>query len=458
LQVAQALELAHARRLLHRDIKPDNVMVGAFGEVYLVDWGIAVALDDTVHGVPLARAVSRVEGTPVYLAPEMAAAEGRSIDERSDVYLLGATLFEVLTGEPPHAGPHLHAILCHAITGRTAELPVDAPAPLARIARKALAREPSDRYGSVAELAEAVREYLVHRSSMQLAVEGLERTAELQDLAAAGAGLGPELRGLFHEARFAFDQALSGWPGNQEAREGRRALIGAMVTVELAQGSPAAAQLLLDTLEEPPGELTAEVGRAVEAERLEKAHLEAVARDADIEVGKGARQALAYLAAVTWAGTCIACGVLTRTGALPIDHDGFGLINGGFLMGTIAGSYLFRREAMATAVSRRVTYHAILIFAAGTVLWPFLGTLGLSMPETTVVGALVASFIWAGAVISVGFPWLPQALGQLVIVALAWEWPVYHFEIYGVVGGLQTLLAAHLIGKQTSPGHNVSAG
>ncbi|MBL8933652.1 MAG: serine/threonine protein kinase, partial [Archangium sp.] len=90
-QVCHALHFAHARGLVHRDVKPDNVMLGAFGEVYLVDWGIATAPGP-------ARGLA---GTPAYAAPEMLGGDG-VLSAATDVYLLGAVLFEVLTGQPPH--------------------------------------------------------------------------------------------------------------------------------------------------------------------------------------------------------------------------------------------------------------------------------------------------------------------------------------------------------------------
>jgi len=92
-QVCRATHFAHTRQILHRDIKPENVMLGAFGEVYLVDWGIAVSMDeDPDHGLPIASHVNVPMGTPCFMAPEMAAGEGDKLGPWTDVFLLGATL------------------------------------------------------------------------------------------------------------------------------------------------------------------------------------------------------------------------------------------------------------------------------------------------------------------------------------------------------------------------------
>ena len=90
--VSQAAAFAHSRRIVHRDIKPENVMIGEFGEVYLLDWGLAVTAGRELEPGTLV-------GTPAYMAPEMVG--GGRVDGRTDVYLLGATLHEVLTGRPP---------------------------------------------------------------------------------------------------------------------------------------------------------------------------------------------------------------------------------------------------------------------------------------------------------------------------------------------------------------------
>src|SRR5205823_1900838 len=113
-QVCQALAYAHSQGVLHRDLKPQNVMVGAFGEVQVMDWGLAKVLraSEETHPAgechPAADAAGSsgtqagsVLGTPAYMAPEQARGEVDRLDERADVFGLGALLCVLLTGEPP---------------------------------------------------------------------------------------------------------------------------------------------------------------------------------------------------------------------------------------------------------------------------------------------------------------------------------------------------------------------
>ena len=142
-QLCQAVGYAHAHGVLHRDLKPSNVMVGAFGEVQVMDWGLAKVLDDTStprQQVPTdpqatvdrvtamdtpergdsATRTGSVLGTPAYMAPEQAAGQIRQLDARSDVFSLGAILCQILTGRPPYHGTDGEAVRLQAVRGETA--------------------------------------------------------------------------------------------------------------------------------------------------------------------------------------------------------------------------------------------------------------------------------------------------------------------------------------------------
>ena len=479
VQVARALHFAHSRRVIHRDVKPENVMLGSFGEVYLVDWGIAVSLDRVV-GVPFAGDVRTIEGTPVYLAPEMAGAEGARLDERTDVYLLGATLFEVLTGKPPHAADSVTAVLVKAFSGDVPPLPKGTPVELASIVRRALSREREDRFASAAELAEAIEAFLRHRHSARLCAEAGRRAEELASAlegvrafakapktkasreASARAKSARENVGeaeaveharhfaLFHEARFAYEQALAGWPECAEAVLGRRALIETMVGLELLRGSAGSALGLLREHDAPPADLEAEVAAAAARERALAARmgeLEQLEHDADMRFGARTREALTYLGSLSWGASLVACGITTRTGVLVIDHGAFALVSLGFFVGTALATWATRREMLGNAANRRVAFTSCLVFATGVFLWPMLGAVGVSMPHATVVGSLVAAALWTSATLSLGRAWVPLALGQLLVVGGAWRFPEWHFEIFGVVGALQALGTAWLMAR-----------
>jgi eukaryotic-like serine/threonine-protein kinase len=161
-RICDAVAFAHARGILHRDLKPENIMVGPFGEVLVMDWGIAKILrhpersmpgaafeaGDTVTAVPAKTAHGTILGTPGYMAPEQARGEIETLDERADIYSLGAVLQFLLAG-PPLA----------AEESSTHELP-NVPRPLAAIARKAMAAKAGDRYASTAELGDDIAHYL----------------------------------------------------------------------------------------------------------------------------------------------------------------------------------------------------------------------------------------------------------------------------------------------------------
>jgi serine/threonine-protein kinase len=425
-QVALATHFAHSQGILHRDIKPDNVMIGAFGEVYLVDWGIAVRCsNEGPLGVPLARDVKQIEGTPVYMAPEMALGDGRELGVWSDVYLLGATLHYILTGEGPHDGNNIHEVLTHAFVSPTPCYPRAVPTELALIAQRAMARDPENRYASAAALATALEEYLLHRGSLDLCEEAERRAAELDGLLRTSTPVDDTIEALFHEARFAFEQAIRGWPNNQRARDGLDALLEAMTSFELRRGSPRAALALLRRHEGPPSGLDREVLAAVQ-------RLDRVERDANVALGVEDRVRRAYLGAAGWAAFALLCGALTRSRMLVVDHWRFAALGSVFLVGSFLSYLRWRRTGRMTAVNRRVAYTGMLVFLSSIILWPLMGAVGVSMARATVLGSFVNGLLWATIVFVIGRPWLPMPIGHFAVALLAWFLPAYHFEVFAL--------------------------
>jgi serine/threonine-protein kinase len=180
-QVAQTLAYAHSRGVIHRDLKPANVMVGAFGEVQVMDWGLAKVLgagereEETAEASVIATGrvgdtgtwslAGDVLGTPAYMAPEQARGEVGSLDERCDVFGLGAVLCVLLTGQPPFRGGSGGEAKARAARGDLAEAfarldACGADEELVRLARRCLAPEKADRPRDAQEVSSAIAAYL----------------------------------------------------------------------------------------------------------------------------------------------------------------------------------------------------------------------------------------------------------------------------------------------------------
>ena len=180
-KVCDAVAYAHSKSVIHRDIKPDNIMVGEYGEVLLMDWGLARQIshdksssdfqvpnkkkDSLLSGCPLTTRFGVVKGTPTYMSPEQAKGSVGEIDHRSDIFLLGATLYAMVTFHVPFTGDDIYEILANAESGnyikpgkRAPERQI--PEELCRIIEKSMAHNPADRYQSVDDLSSDLDELM----------------------------------------------------------------------------------------------------------------------------------------------------------------------------------------------------------------------------------------------------------------------------------------------------------
>ena len=217
--ICETMAYAHSLGVIHRDLKPENVMIGGFGEVLVVDWGIAKILGQTeenmeefveTNNVEVGRMVTRmgmVAGTPAYMSPEQAHGDIKKLSFQSDVYTLGAILYEILSGQPPYSGrsavevvekvrkskpqslltglnsieeydlihvdPH---ILEENLTGKL-------PFPLIQICEKAMARNIEDRYSTASELAEDIHDWLEGAQKRDKALKEVDSAIEILNLA-----------------------------------------------------------------------------------------------------------------------------------------------------------------------------------------------------------------------------------------------------------------------------------
>lgn len=211
LKVCDAIAFAHSKRVIHRDLKPANILIGTFGEVVVCDWGLAkvVGEQDVAPSLAAARDAAidettatldgTIKGTPAFMSPEQAEGRVAEIDERSDIYAIGALLYALLTCSPPFEGPLMQVL---DLVGAGALEPVErralerrqpaVPYELAAVVERAMSLEPDARYGSALELKADIQAYLeggalqaVEYSISALAIKWLRRHKVAAVVAAA---------------------------------------------------------------------------------------------------------------------------------------------------------------------------------------------------------------------------------------------------------------------------------
>ena len=259
--VCLAVDFAHSRGVLHRDLKPANIMLGDFGEVYVLDWGLA-KLSDVEEPQPSATgslsqsgsqpqtAMGSVLGTPGYMAPEQA--RGEDLDTRADIYSLGSILFEILAHEAMVHGESAHerlqATLCGGYESPSLRRPdLDIPPELELLCQTSVSLEPTSRPQSARELSEAIESYLDGDRDQRRRIElSLEHSVRAHEHA---------------------EQALAGRADFMEQR--RRAIDEANRALALDPSNDQAGRTILRLLETPPTTLPQEVEHAQIERRLE---------------------------------------------------------------------------------------------------------------------------------------------------------------------------------------------
>jgi serine/threonine-protein kinase len=174
IQVCNALSYAHNHGVVHRDVKPENILIGSYGEVILLDWGVAKVWandEDELNQKEMEHEVltdpGQRPGTPLYMSPEQIRGGGDSIDARTDVYGIGAVLYEVLTLKEPHRGENINETFEMILKEET--VPPEKRAPkrqipkrLSAITMKALEKDSANRYQTMQEFIDELRDFRSH--------------------------------------------------------------------------------------------------------------------------------------------------------------------------------------------------------------------------------------------------------------------------------------------------------
>ncbi|MEZ6189217.1 MAG: serine/threonine-protein kinase [Planctomycetota bacterium] len=346
IRVCDAVRFAHSKGILHRDLKPANVMVGAFGEVYLVDWGVAVRIKD------LAQLPPAIVGTPAYMAPEMLE-EPTALSERTDVYLLGATLHHLLTGRPRHQASGQHALLHAVFRSEPQDYGPDVPDELASLCNAATHVDPAQRPEDALAFRRELERYLDHEGSITLTDRADDELARLR----AGDEEDPGARReRFDACRFGYEQALEIWPENPGARAGLQACLEWGIERELTRRNRGLVESLLRALPEPRPALAAKL-QALELELAREAaapeELAALRREHD--VGVWSRERAMALLWLTLLG--LGVGLILMVGVeLQVFVPSYPLfaVAGGAMGAVFAGVLFVYRRLLESRINRRL--------------------------------------------------------------------------------------------------------
>jgi eukaryotic-like serine/threonine-protein kinase len=296
-EVCSAVHYAHDKGIIHRDIKPENVMLGSYDEVYLLDWGIALAIDDRYQSwIPTTEQSRGVAGTPAYIAPEMISEGVLSI--QSDIYLLGAILYEVAEGTPPHESVSIEHLAEHCSAFEPTF--VQTPIRLQTIIRKAMHIDATKRYDDVTELQQELFLFLKSLDvqkiidGMHIELEGFEEHIQ-SDTPSRNA-----LYERFIAVRFGLRQIHKDFITNADFNRYEN-MLRDLCDWELTENRPNSAELLLNEFRTFPADLQEQIDVQKETRRSDTERLHRIDIEQSDTIGIRTRAFVLVLTIVGWA-------------------------------------------------------------------------------------------------------------------------------------------------------------
>jgi eukaryotic-like serine/threonine-protein kinase len=435
-EVSKAVSYAHDRGVVHRDLKPDNVMIGRYGEVCLLDWGIATAPCEQP---------GPILGTPAFMAPEMV--EGIA-SFQTDVYQLGGLLATALQGgQSPHGGrgaENVRQVIGRAF--RSAPQPLEgAPEELAHICRKAMEADPEDRFVDATSFRRALQSFLEHRGAIRLA-ETARSTLAALECAISQEGSSSEVWRLFTEARFGFMQAREGYPGYRPAEEGLADTLDRMIGWELQRGAVDAADALLVELAE-----LREVGvlrvRLHEA-RAQRAMEADLARQLDATVSRTQRTLflVGLLAVVSLVNITLL--PLWALGMITVDTNLVFCISCSALVGSMPLVFLGRRALFRNVINRRIMGFwglaiGAMVFSRGMAVFT-----GLPLNETLGRDLMVLGFLCGAAALTVSKRLLFASAMALSLSVLLLAFDIETLSVTLAMGTFVLVVVVYLLAQE----------
>ncbi len=403
IQAAHALAFAHSQQVIHRDIKTQNIMIGDFGETYLLDWGIAI------QRTKIEEFDDGMVGTPSSMAPEMLTGRLKDVTEATDIYLIGATLHEVLMGAPRHQSEDSD-LFTEIKRSEPFDYPDHIPRELADLANQCCHLDPAQRIKSAVVFREKLEQFQKHKNAYELLKTGKKELEIMEAILQLENRTPLERTKLYyhlHRARFAFERALALNPKLVEAMACLRRLVNDVARMLLDEGSHDTAAWFGESSGLLDPELRKEIEAAsqhAQSERKEEVRLQSIGKRHDF---------LAYAnLQTTIALGLLLCGLILLSSAFEAGRSlqplsAADLVEEALILfgGAVGILFLLRKKLLQTEVGQRAII-AVLGALGGLVLirWAC-GTFGMSGEE-----AITLEKFLVGMTFITAFPAIPSGM------------------------------------------------